>query len=195
MNKGNARFVAADVLDELQKKKNEFVTPILHRRLKDTNEKQRTTDIVLGTLRCRDTIDHIITTCGQIAIQRIADKLMNTLRIAVCELIYNPLTPDYSIINDAVENTKHLTGQKQSAFVNAILRKIQRSIKTRNIVLTAANTRNINPRDSESGCDFINELLPDAETDLASYLNLALSLPKFLIAEWISIYGEQKARD
>ena len=126
----SARAIAAQVLRELDPVR-EYAGPILDRLLEQTEQRQRATDLVYGTLRNLRALDTVITQFSGRPISRIAPALLSTLRIAVYELAYSPATPVYSIVNEAVLDAGQAGGQKQTGFVNAVLRQIVRQMTDR----------------------------------------------------------------
>jgi len=177
------------VLNQFEPKHN-FVSPILNKLLDQTDEKQRATDLVYGTIRNQNAIDTVIATFSGRPVERIPSKLLNTVRIATFELIYSPETPEYSIVNEAVENTKVVGGKKQTSFVNAVLRQITMHISNRQIQLSQANPEATLPQTPLTGCEFDTCFLPDPKVSLADYLSTVFSLPEWLVTGWLGEFGE-----
>ncbi|MFQ6036577.1 MAG: transcription antitermination factor NusB [Sedimentisphaerales bacterium] len=188
-----ARAIAARVLNQFNPKRN-YASQILDKLIHKTNEKQRATELVYGTIRNRFAIDTVIAKLADCPVERIPAKLLNIIRIAAFELFYSPETPEYSIVNEAVENTKTVGGQKQTSFVNAVLRQITRHIRNRQTQLSQATPEATLPQTPSVGCEFDTCFLPDPEASLADYLSIAFSLPKWLITDWLSEFGAESAQ-
>jgi 16S rRNA (cytosine967-C5)-methyltransferase len=188
-----ARFIAAQVLGQFDPERN-YAGPILDRLLDQTQQRQRATDLVFGMIRNLIAIDKVIDTFAGCPIERIQKKLLNIIRIGCYELIYSPSTQQYSIINEAAENAKVIAGTKQVGFVNALLRKITRHIKNRQIELSQAGARRTLVQDAESGCEFDTDFLPDFETESAEFLSIVFSLPIWLVTDWLDEFGKEKTR-
>jgi 16S rRNA (cytosine967-C5)-methyltransferase len=188
-----ARAVAIAVLNEFDPQRN-YASPILNKLLDKTQERQRATDLVFGTIRNQTAIDMIIAGFGDCPAERIPTGLLNIIRIGAYELIYSPTTPEYSIVNEAVENAKAMGGKKQTGFVNALLRQISRHIKNRQIPLAEANAARTLPQTSLTGCEFDTDILPDPELSPADYFSAAFSLPKWLVSDWLAEFGLEKTR-
>ena len=189
----SARRIAGEVLSQFDPERN-YAAAILNRLLERTTEKQRATDLVFGSIRNRAALDMVIAKLSGRPVERIAARLLNILRIAAFELVYSPETPQYSIVNEAVENTKVVGGKKQAGFVNAVLRQITRHIANRQINLTEANLRNTIPQTATTGCEFdpsTAELLPDPKASPDEYLSIAFSLPKWLVTDWLCEFGTE----
>ncbi len=70
-------------------------------------------------------IDAIITKYApKFPIDRISKADLAVLRLAVYELIINPLEPPKAVINEAVELAKEIGGEKAYTFINGVLGKI-----------------------------------------------------------------------
>jgi len=189
----SARDIAIDVLNRCDPKR-DYVGPILNKLLSQTDQKQRATDLVLGTIRNRSAIDTVITAFTGRPIERITDKLLNIIRIATYELIYSPTTGQHAIVNEAVENAKILLGKKQVGFVNAVLRQITRHITNRQIGLSKTNPKRTLPQTPATGCEFDTDFLPDPESSPADYLSTVFSLPKWLVTDWLGEFGAELTR-
>lgn len=189
----SARTIAVEVLNRCDPKRS-YAAPILNKLLRETDQKQRATDLVLGTIRNRCAIDTVITFFSGRLVERIPDKLLNIIRVGTCELVYSPVTAEYSIVNEAVENAKTLLGKKQVGFVNAVLRTIIRSITNRRIELSKCNPVRTLYQSPETGCEFDRDFLPEPESSPADYLSTVFSLPEWLVSDWLSEFGMELAR-
>ncbi|MBN2181420.1 MAG: methyltransferase domain-containing protein [Sedimentisphaerales bacterium] len=190
----NARYVAAQVLNRFKPERN-YAAEILNKLLDRTQQRQRATDLVFGTIRNRFAIDAAINKFAGCPIPRIQKKLLNIIRVACYELVYSPTTADYSIVNDAVENTKGIAGTRQAGFINALLRRIIKHISGRQISLSQANSRRTLPQSIETGCEFDADFLPDCENETAEYLSTVFSLPQWLVNDWLTEFGAESARE
>ncbi len=188
-----ARAVAIDVLNQFDPKRN-YAGSILNKLLQQTEEKQRATDLVFGTIRNRTAIDMVVAKFGDCPVGRIPAGLLNIIRIAAYELIYSPATAEHAIVNEAVENAKTIAGKKQTGFVNALLRQISRHINDRQIPLSQADVRRTLPQTPSAGCEFDSELLPEPKTSPADYFSGAFSLPKWLVINWLAEFGAELTR-
>ncbi len=189
----SARALAAEVLRELDPIR-EYAGPILDRLLDQTDEKQRATDLVYGTLRNLTALDTVIAQFSGRQTSRIAPPLLSILRIGVYELAYSPATPVYSIVNEAVSNVEKTGGRKQPGFVNAVLRQVTRHIVDRQMALAQANPRQTLIQTPQTGCQFDTDFLPDPATSLPDYLSTCFSLPRWLVGEWLDQFGPEQTR-
>jgi len=187
-DKLSARTIAIEVLNQFNPQRN-YAGPILDKLLDKTNERQRATDLVFGTIRNKLAIDMVIAKLSRCPVERIPAKLLNILRIGAYELIYSPETGEYAIVDEAAKNAKAIAGKKQVGFVNAVLRQITRLIINRHSSITSANVTRTLPQTPTTGCEFVISFLPDPQTQPADFLSAAFSLPKWLVADWLAEFG------
>ena len=200
-SKKTAREIASAALNRFDTKRG-YITTILNDLLHQTAETQRATDLVFGTTRNRILIDDVITRFADCPVERIQPKLLNIIRIASFELIYCPQTPEYSIVNEAVNMAKAPAGVKlvpvktgkQTAFVNAVLRQITRHIKDRQVPLSKAEPKRTLPQSLSTGCLFDTDILPDPQASSVDYLSLVFSLPQWLVADWLNEFSAEQVR-
>jgi 16S rRNA (cytosine967-C5)-methyltransferase len=189
----SARTIAIETLNRCDPQRN-YASTILNKLLSETDQKQRATDLVLGSIRNRHAIDTVITAFSGRPVERIQGKLLNIIRVGTCELVYSPATAQHSIVNEAVENARALIGKKQAGFVNAVLRQITRGITNRQIDLSKSNPARTLCQSPETGCEFDRDFLPDPESSPANYLSTVFSLPGWLVSDWLSNFGAEVTR-
>jgi len=188
----SARAVAIEVLNKCDPKRN-YAGTILDRLQHETDQRQRATDLVFGTLRNRSAIDTVIAMFSGRPVERIQAGLLNIIRVGTYELIYCPSTEQYAIVNEAVAGAKAAGGAKQAGFVNAVLRQIARHISNRHIPLDQGDAGCTLAQNSAAGCQFDTSFLPDRQTHPAEYLSTVFSLPEWLVAGWLDEFGEESA--
>ncbi|MBP8910559.1 MAG: methyltransferase domain-containing protein [Phycisphaerae bacterium] len=190
----SARALAAQVLTGFDPAR-QYVGPRLDRLLDQTQQRQRATDLVHGTIRNRGAIDAVIAQFSGRPTARIDARLLTILRIAVYEIAFSPSTPVYSIVDEAVNTVGKAGGKKPSGFVNAVLRQIARHVANRQADLAQADPRRTLVQTPQSGCQFDTDFLPDPATDVGRHLSLRFSLPSWLIAEWLKEFGPERTVD
>ena len=188
-----ARAVAVQVLNRCDPQKN-YAGPVLDKLLNRTEQRQRATDLVFGTLRNRRAVDTVITRFSGRPVQRISPHLLNIVRVGVYELVYAPATGEYATVNEAVEHTKAVAGKKQAGFVNAVLRQVLRHISNRQVQLEHAGALRTLPQTLAAGCEFDTDFLPDPEISPDSYLSVVFSLPGWLVGDWLGEFGLEQTR-
>jgi len=211
----SARAIAVEVLNRCDPKKN-YAGTILDSLRHETDQSQRATDLVFGTLRNRRAIDTVIATFSGRPVRRIEARLLNIIRVGTYELIYCPSTEQYAIVNEAVQKCRGVRRpmedgsrtaltDKQAGFVNVVLRQITRHISNRkdgsrtaptgrDAVLGTPYGERTLPQSPTTGCQFDTSFLPDRETRPAEYLSTVFSLPEWLVAGWLAEFGEESTR-
>lgn len=191
-NKIPVRSLAADILDKMGQEYDKSNSgQLLSKYINLTDERQRLTDIVSGTIRSKITLDSIIEQISGKRIKKIQKKILNILRIGVYELIFNDKTPVYAIINESVESVKKRAGKKQKGFVNAVLRETERNIKNRNVNYTGTENPAIIPTGWDRGCEFKREILPDYDKNKIGYFSIGFSIPEFLLEKWMEQFDSE----
>ncbi|MFH1717250.1 MAG: transcription antitermination factor NusB [Planctomycetota bacterium] len=188
-----ARAVAVETLNRWNPNGG-YVGSVLERLLDQTEQRQRATDLVFGTLRNRRAIDIVITTFSGRPVERIQSRLLNIIRIGVYELVYSPATEEYAIVHETVENAKAIAGTKQTGFVNAVMRQITKHVTDRQIPLSQAKSERTIPQTPAAGCQFDTGLLPDDEARPVEYLSTVFSLPEWLVTDWLAEFGAESTR-
>jgi 16S rRNA (cytosine967-C5)-methyltransferase len=189
-NHVTARSIAVKVLTESRKLK-KFAGELVE-HYPQLIEKFRATDLVFGVIRNRGTIDLVIEKVSGRPIVHISAKLLNIIRVGLYELIYCPQSADHAIVHQAVEYAKQVGGDKGAGFVNAVLRKTQGHIVSREKQIEQADTQKTIPQTQQTGCEFDIEILPDRDSSPAEYLSIAFSLPDWLVEGWLAEFGEEQ---
>lgn len=104
---------------------NVFANESLDIRVKEFAER-----LALCTWKNRNEIDAYISkySIGW-KMERLANVDRNILRIAVCEMLYEPEIPYKVSIDEAVELAKKYSTEKAAAFVNGILDSVKRELE------------------------------------------------------------------
>lgn len=170
------------------------IAPILSKYMAQTEQRAQCKDLVLGTLRYRMLLDQIIQAFASCPVKRISRSVLAILRPAVYELVACPGTPVYALVNEAVALARRHTGRKQSGFVNAVLRSIDRQILVRHAEHWSSQLRATAPVGQGFGCVFKQDFLPDSADDPVAYVSQAYSLPAWLIRGWHKTHGLEKTR-
>lgn len=184
-----ARKLALKLLNTLNLKK-QTARQLLDEHLASAKNPAHTTDLVLGVIRNRKTLDHLIARLTDRRVDRINPSLINILRIGAYELFYCSETPDYAIVNEAVELVPN-GSKKQTGFVNACLQSLKRGISKRTAPRKKFTARTL-PTAPGHCCLFKNDVLCDPGR-LEKFLSEAFSLPLWLVKSWQSAYGPEAA--
>lgn len=134
----------------------------------DKLDKALVTEIVNGTLRNLIFIDWVINKFSRIKEEKISFKIKNILRCGIYQIMFLDRIPDSAVCNESVELAKKYGNIGSARFVNGLLRTVVR------------NKDNIG--------------YPD-KRDLAEYLSIKYSHPRWLVELWLYDYGPEFAEE
>lgn len=194
------RRLAADVLQRTRDDRS-FAQDVLHDSFERTKLSARDrgllTEIVMGVLRHRLTLDAIIEAFSSRPIQRIDAAVIDVLRIAAYQIIFLDRVPPSAAVNAAVESVKRMSGRARAAgFVNGLLRALCRGAGERNDDPPAATDRTRAVPMPRGGWQVLaRPVLPDPQNDLGGHIAAAYSHPARLVRRWLERFGpEETAR-
>ena len=89
-------------------------------------------DVVLGTLERKELIEETIRQhlSEDLSIKRTGKLLILLLQAAIFELLYRPQTSVNIIINEYLNSSEFFLGQSQKKYLNAMLDKISKKIRS-----------------------------------------------------------------
>jgi 16S rRNA (cytosine967-C5)-methyltransferase len=132
----------------------------------DPRDRRLVTEIVYGTLRWQETLDHVLSKLSSRPWQDVTPGARILLRMSFYQLWRMNRIPDHALVNDAVELAKRELGKGVDKYLNGILRHL---------------TRNRLWNDSS----FLEDA-PDW---------VQVSLPKWLWDRWCHRYGRDRAKE
>ena len=124
------------------------------------------TEIFYGTLKYQIQLDYWINQFSKTPIRKMKPLIRQVLRISLYQMMYLDKIPTSAIINEAVKITKKRKFQGLSAFVNGILRNIDRS------------------KDKLS--------YPDPKVNLETSMSVQYALPEWMIHLWLEQYSKEE---
>jgi 16S rRNA (cytosine967-C5)-methyltransferase len=147
-------------------RRGEFLDQSFERRIGplDARDRRWTRELVYGMLRTRASIDTILSDRVRGGLARLDPDVIDLLRLGVYQLLNMGSVPAYAAIAQTVELAKRRHGIGASKLVNAVLRRTDRE------------------RD---------QLITAPPSDTVDALALKYSHPRWLIARWIDLWGEQ----
>ncbi len=80
-----------------------------------------------GVIERRITLDYVLSSFCRTPLKRLHPLVLETLRVALYQLLYMDKIPDSAAVNEAVLATRQLKQDKASGFVNGVLRNILRN--------------------------------------------------------------------
>ena len=163
-----ARDVALDVLLGVENKKanvSDLLNDAFERCRIPPAERAMATEIAFGVIRRKLTLDSIIAHLSHTEFQRLHPTLVCILRISLYQMLHLDKVPDYAAVNEAVKQTQKRLHTGAGSFANALLRKFISSGK--------------------------HVPYPSPEEDLAGYLSINYSHPRWLAERWVSQFGRE----
>jgi 16S rRNA (cytosine967-C5)-methyltransferase len=151
--------------------------------LTDVRDRALTTEITLGVLRRRASLDYLITRAAKRPIDAIDAASLDVLRVGAYQLLHLTRVPTAVVVDEAVELVKRAHHPRAAGFINATLRQI-------------AITR-------DAGLPPAPSLQPPPAGGAArrwrqralEHLAITLSHPAWLAERWLDAYGFQAATE
>ncbi len=133
-------------------------------RLADLRDRALLHELVLGTLRRRGWLDHVVGRLSSRPLETLSSTTRDTLRLGAYQLLFLR-TPAHAAVSESVDLARELE-PRAAGFVNAILRRLQREGP---------------PAE------------PDPATDSVGWMSTAGSLPGWLAERWHARLGPARA--
>jgi 16S rRNA (cytosine967-C5)-methyltransferase len=145
----------------------------------DPRDRGLLTELVMGTLRRRGTIDYALLPFLSRPLERTDAYVRNALRVGAYQLFYTRV-PDRAALNETVAAVKAARGGGAGGFVNAVLRAIVRAGKVP-VLPPEGDPRRL-PAEGSAPPDLIDALATSlGETDTRTYLAACLEKPPFTV--------------
>ena len=162
-----ARTAAFTALRDINAGRLDLPAALAHVRpaLQDERDRALATDLVTGTLRWQGQLDHLITEFSKRPLSKLDFEVLQILRLGAYQLTHLDRVPAAAAVNDAVAMTRRARKTSAAGLVNAVLRAISRS--THRLPLP----------------------LRPPEGDALTFLEIALSHPRWLAARWLARHG------
>jgi 16S rRNA (cytosine967-C5)-methyltransferase len=124
-------------------------------------------ELTYGVLRWRNRLDWMLQQCSDRRLESLTPAVRNLLRLGAYQLYFMDHLPPYAAVSETVQLAKQLGHAGVVAYVNAVLRALERQ------------------RGAIS--------LPEASADVLTYLTVTQSHPRWLAERWLAHYGPQQA--
>ena len=126
------REIALKTLVSIEQEKsysNIILNKIIKENSKNLSEKDKAfiSELVYGIISMKLTLDEIIKKYSNIKIKKISIWILNVLRMGTYQIIFLDKVPKSAAVNESVNLAKRYGHKASSNFVNAILRKINKS--------------------------------------------------------------------
>ncbi len=123
-------------------------------------------ELSYGVLRWRNRLDWTLGRVSSRPLETLTPAIRNLLRLGAYQLNFMDRIPPYAAVNEMVQLAKQIDHAGVAAYVNAVLRAVQRHRGT------------LSP--------------PQAQEDLLGYLTITQSHPRWLVDRWLDRYGPQQ---
>jgi 16S rRNA (cytosine967-C5)-methyltransferase len=164
-----ARAAAFDILLRVERE-GSYASELLHSTTHNHLSKSDhalTTEIVMGVLRWRSSLDDEIATASSQPLSKLDLDILISLRLALYQLRWLDRIPQHAALHESVELVKRARKRSAVPFVNAVLRK-----------LSAAPKKNS----------------PTVDANSPETLAKALAHPLWLVERWVKEYGFSTAQ-
>lgn len=121
------------------------------------------TEIVYGTVKRKLALDRVIAYYSSVRMDKLSPWILNILRMGAYQLLYMTRVPASAACNESVKLAGRYGHRASAGFVNAVLRKVAK--------------------------DGAYAALPSKEADLADYLSVKYSYPRWLAEKYIRLFG------
>jgi len=165
-----ARLLALRVLERVERA-GSYADVLLHSQLSRSglgpSDRALATELVYGTLRWRGRLDFLLARCLDRPLERLEGLVANALRLGAYQILFTDRVPASAAVDEAVRCVRALGAERATGLVNAVLRKL-------------ASTASETP-------------LPTLEDDPLGHLMHSQSLPQWIAARWLELFGPEEA--
>jgi 16S rRNA (cytosine967-C5)-methyltransferase len=123
-------------------------------------------ELTYGVLRWRNRLDWMLAHCSERSLEVLTPTIRNLLRLGAYQLYFMDRIPVHAAVSETVQLAKQVGHAGVAAYVNAVLRALERQRET------------MSP--------------PEAQADLQAYLTITQSHPCWLVDRWLKGYGPRQ---
>lgn len=168
----NTREIVLDTLLTLEREE-EFSHKLIKAVLDkydylDGREKAFIKRVTEGTIERQIELDYYLNHFSSVPVRKMKPLIRCLLRMSTYQLLFMDAIPDSAVCNEACKLAAKRKFHNLKGFVNGILRNI------------AKNKESLP--------------MPDEKKDVAEYLSVKYSMPKWLVEYWMESYGEDTTR-
>jgi len=163
-----ARATAFNILLRVERESS-YAVELLHSHLLDELspvDRNLTTEIVMGVLRWRSALDHVIARFSFTPMRKLDFEVLTALRMGVYQKQFLSKVPAHAAVNETVELVKQAKKVSAAGLVNAVMRKVGRA----------------------------GSQLPTSVSRDSSYLSESYAHPRWLVERWVSFFSHDIAR-
>ena len=166
-----ARQLALRVLERVERA-GAWADVLLHALLPQSGlsipDRAFATDLVYGTLRWRGRLDFLLAHALDRDLEKLEPLVANALRLGAYQIaLAGDRVPPQVAVDESVRCVRAAGAERATGFVNAVLRRV--------------------------ASEHAQVAFPELERDPQGHLTHALSLPAWLAARWLELYGAEEA--
>jgi len=174
-----SRLLALRVLERVQRA-GAYADVLLHAQLSRSGlgaaDRAFATELVYGTLRWRGRIDYLLGRCLERPLEKVEGVVASALRLGAYQILFCERVPPSAAVDESVRCVRAAGAERATGLVNAVLRRL------------AARAAEAAAPDAAGGWS-----LPRLDDDPLGHLMHAQSLPQWIAARWIELFGPQEA--
>lgn len=166
-----ARAAAFDILLRVERESS-YASELLHSSAYaslSTPDHALTTELVMGVLRWRSRLDSNIATASSQPLSKLDTEVLIALRLALYQFLWLDRIPQRAALHESVELVKRARKRSAAPFVNAVLRKLSKTLRK-------------------------SEISPAENEDSPEALSRSLAHPLWLVERWAREYSLSAAR-
>jgi 16S rRNA (cytosine967-C5)-methyltransferase len=163
-----ARNAAFNILLRVERE-SAYAVELLHSGLVDelsAVDRNLTTEIVMGVLRWRSSLDHVIARFSFTPMRKLDLEVLTALRMGVYQKQFLSKIPTHAAVNETVELVKQAKKVSAAGLVNAVMRKVGRA----------------------------GSQLPTSVSRDSSYLSVSYAHPRWLVERWVAFFSHDIAQ-
>ena len=192
----DVRALALEALLEAAERR-VYVDALVDRRAGalDARDRRLLQELACGTVRHQNTLDHLLEPFLRTPLSRQRAVIAWALRLGTFQIAYLSRVPSHAALDRTLEALKSAGGgrRKDVGFVNAVLRRFLATVEAHIAEPPVEKPDHALPvRDGY--CLFRRAVLPARDVGGGvARLSLACSLPRWLVARWVSRHGLEEA--
>lgn len=167
-----ARASAIRILSRFERS-DSYIEKLIDNEIKNNNfnelDKSLLNEIVNGVIRWRGKLDWVLVGFYQGDYLKCLNIVKNSMRVALYQILFLDKIPTHAAINESVEIVKRIQGEKAAGIVNGVLRNIARNLESIRY--------------------------PEKEEDIAYYLTIMYSHPRWMVRRWLDRFGEKETEN
>ena len=163
-----ARNAAFNILLRVERE-SAYAVELLHSGLVDelsAVDRNLTTEIVMGVLRWRSSLDHVIARFSFTPMRKLDLEVLTALRMGVYQKQFLSKIPTHAVVNETVELVKQAKKVSAAGLINAVMRKVGRA----------------------------GSQLPTSVSRDSSYLSVSYAHPRWLVERWVAFFSHDIAQ-